>query len=151
MKSYRLLNLEKFKEMERLRARKRRANGWKDDPEKIKVRNAKRTSKQNIANAKAYRKKLLLETIGAYGGKCSCCGEMNPLFMTIDHINDDGAEERRKIGDGPSKGNKGRAGVHFYGYLKSQGFPKDRYRIMCFNCNCGRARNGGVCPHQERA
>lgn len=29
------------------------------------------------------------------------------------------------------------------------GFPPE-YQIQCFNCNLGRARNGGVCPHQAR-
>lgn len=24
----------------------------------------------------------------------------------------------------------------------------DRYQLLCFNCNCGRHRNGGVCPHK---
>jgi hypothetical protein len=22
--------------------------------------------------------------------------------------------------------------------------------VLCYNCNCGRARNGGVCPHQQK-
>ena len=24
----------------------------------------------------------------------------------------------------------------------------DTIQILCFNCNCGRARNGGICPHE---
>lgn len=26
------------------------------------------------------------------------------------------------------------------------GFPAE-YQILCFNCNIGRSRNGGRCPH----
>lgn len=28
-----------------------------------------------------------------------------------------------------------------------QGFPPS-FRVLCYNCNSGRARNRGVCPHQ---
>src|ERR1700676_3436135 len=31
----------------------------------------------------------------AYGGKCECCGENEMLFLSVDHINCDGAEHRR--------------------------------------------------------
>jgi hypothetical protein len=34
--------------------------------------------------------------------------------------------------------------------LKRLGWPKEKYRILCANCNHGRALNGGVCPHQQR-
>ncbi|MGI0024681.1 MAG: hypothetical protein ACREA4_05990, partial [Nitrososphaera sp.] len=34
----------------------------------------------------------------AYGGNlCTCCGETEPSFLTIDHIYEDGAEHRRSI------------------------------------------------------
>ncbi len=32
--------------------------------------------------------------------------------------------------------------------LKRRGWPKDGYTILCFNCNMGKAVNGGICPHQ---
>ena len=32
----------------------------------------------------------------------------------------------------------------------SRNFP-DFLQILCFNCNCGRNRNGGICPHMEAA
>jgi hypothetical protein len=105
----------------------------------------------NAIHCKSQRDRLLAEVIEAYGGICSCrrCDEVRPLFLTIDHVNNDGAAERRGLGDGPSpKSKKGRAGVNFYRWLKKNGFPRDRYRLMCFNCNCGRARNKGVCPHE---
>lgn len=38
-----------------------------------------------------------------------------------------------------------------YRWLKKQGFPKGDFRVMCFNCNLGRQRNGGECPHGVRA
>ena len=33
-----------------------------------------------------------------YGNRCSCCGEDNPLFLTIDHVNNDGHKLRSQHG-----------------------------------------------------
>lgn len=84
------------------------------------------------------RRKIKLEMIAAYGGACVCCGESNPGFLTVDHIAQDGHLER-SIG----------GGCHLYGRLKKMGWPRDRYQLLCYNCNCGRAKNGGVCPHED--
>lgn len=83
--------------------------------------------------------KCKLETITEYGGKCICCGETLPIFLTIDHVNEDGAEERRRLN------NPG--GHRFYRLLKKQGYPKDKYQILCFNCNHAK-HVLGTCPHQ---
>lgn len=76
---------------------------------------------------KIYRLKLRLETMIAYGGKCVSCGETKNLFLTLDHINNNGSKDRKKIG----------GGVDFYAYLKRLGFPgKDtQLQILCHNCN----------------
>jgi hypothetical protein len=88
--------------------------------------------------------KLRHEVIEAYGAACVCCGETKFVFLTIDHIMNDGAEHRREL-----FGNRVGRGGGFYRWLKKEGFPRDRFQLMCYNCNCGRARNGGICPHQE--
>jgi hypothetical protein len=80
------------------------------------------------------RKQIVID---AYGGKCECCGETTFEFLTIDHINNDGAEHRRRIG---GKGTK------IYKYLIEHDFPKDGYRLLCFNCNISRGFYG-YCPH----
>jgi hypothetical protein len=75
-----------------------------------------------------------------YGGKCVCCSESNFGFLTIDHVRYDEPSHRgrNRRYDGPGT---------IYSWLASHGMPKDGYRIMCYNCNLGRDRNGGVCPH----
>lgn len=87
----------------------------------------------------AFRKENLqqkrLEVIKAYGGKCNCCGEKAERFLSIDHINNDGKQEHGR-------------GLAFYYRIIKEGFP-DRLTILCFNCNIGRALNGGVCPHKS--
>ena len=94
------------------------------------------------AMQKRNRDRLKLEVLAAYGTVCSCCGEGNPLFLTIDHLNGDGKAHRVE-----ARGN-GAAGL--YPWLRRQGFPQDLGLVVaCFNCNSGRAVNGGVCPHVE--
>lgn len=83
------------------------------------------------------RRALRNEVKQAYGGKCSCCGEADFRFLTVDHINNDGAEHRRQI-----------SGSRIYNYLKKNNFPGG-FQILCWNCNSGRAINGGTCPHRE--
>jgi hypothetical protein len=74
----------------------------------------------------------------AYGGACVCCGCDIPEFLTIDHINGDGAKHRE---EGP--------GNRIYRWLKKNGFPKNNFQLLCFNCNCAKGIYG-TCPHQKK-
>lgn len=77
--------------------------------------------------------------IEGLGGKCSCCGEPNRGFLTLDHVNGQGLKHV-----------KSRGGQH--GVMKDvikSGFDKTRFCVLCFNCNCGRERNNGICPHKK--
>ena len=73
-----------------------------------------------------------------YGEKCACTGCSNPFpgldFLTIDHINNDGAAHRKQIGNS------------IYAWLKKNKFPGD-FQTLCWNCNMAKSRHGGVCPH----
>ena len=82
-------------------------------------------------------KKIIL---ARYGECCQCCGEAEFHFLTLDHIYSDGAQQRRAIGH--------KTGYNLYRWLINHGLP-DGYQTLCYNCNCGRARNGGVCPHKS--
>lgn len=76
-----------------------------------------------------------------YGGKCACCGEGRVAFLTIDHINNDGADRRREPGY--------HGGSYFYRKLLT--LPIDTtLQVLCYNCNCGR-RSTGVCPHVDNS
>lgn len=86
---------------------------------------------------KRYWKKLRLEVINAYGGKCVCCGETEERFLTLEHTWHDGAEHRK-------------AGKKVYQDLRGKGFPQDKgLTIMCWNCNMA-TRYGEPCPHKEK-
>lgn len=92
---------------------------------------------------KRQREKIRAEVFAAYGGyECACCLETNPLFLTIDHVNNDGAEHRREIWQKSRNG----SGSALYAWLKKQDFPPG-FQVLCFNCNCAKQRNGGICPH----
>ncbi len=71
--------------------------------------------------------------------KCACCGETHIEFLTIDHINNDGAKHRKDINSG--------GGHSFYRWLINNNFPQG-YRVLCFNCNCSLGMYG-YCPHQK--
>lgn len=86
------------------------------------------------------RAKNKADLFAAYGNKCACCGEDRPQFLSLDHINGDGGEHRRRIGG---------ATVLIYRDVKKQGYPKDRYRLLCFNCNMAYGLYG-KCPHKHK-
>lgn len=95
---------------------------------KFKENNTSYKSKQRVKN----------EVIQYYGGKCACCGESELIFLNIDHINQDGAEHRRKQPEASG-------GARFYYWLKKNNFPEG-YRVLCFNCNFA-IYHLGECPH----
>lgn len=92
-------------------------------------------------HARRIKGQLKAEVITAYGGRCACCGESMSQFLTIDHINNDGAEHRKSLGQFPF-------GKTIYKWLKERGFPKDNFQLLCFNCNCAKGLFGR-CPHQQ--
>ncbi len=82
------------------------------------------------------------EVIDAYGGSCACCGESESAFLTIDHIGGGGNKHRLFFT------RQGKNHVqHIRRELKNAGWPKDKYRLLCLNCNWA-TRNGCTCPHQ---
>ena len=107
-------------------------------------RSRKRTPEQRqraTERMKLLYAELRTEMIEAYGGQCKCCGESEATFLELDHIHSDGSAHRRKIGRGSH---------NTYRWAKKHGWPKDVFRLLCANCNQGRQRNGGVCPHEQR-
>ena len=87
--------------------------------------------------------KMKKEVIDAYGGVCACCQESELVFLTIDHIENDGNVHRHEVLKG-----RNTAGAKTYRWLKANGFP-DGFQVLCMNCNFGKHVNGGVCPHKR--
>ena len=66
---------------------------------------------------------------------CSCCGENTYEFLTLDHINGGGRQERLEH-------------PGYFRRLRKTGYPSG-YRVLCYNCNCCIGRYG-YCPHQTK-
>jgi len=89
--------------------------------------------KSNVAHRKK-RERDRIEAIQFYGGKCECCGESNMDMLTFDHINGVGEKEDKK------------SSLRYYRNKIEAGYPNDKFRLLCWNCN---AAIGifGYCPH----
>lgn len=104
-----------------------------------------------IDRSTIYYNKIKEAAYAAYGGYiCICCGETIQQFLTLDHINNDGCKHRRLI-NGPNKPNRNGigSGKDLYLWLKKNDYPTG-FQILCMNCNLGKSRNGGVCPHNTQ-
>lgn len=71
--------------------------------------------------------------IDHYGSKCQCCGQSDPRYLQIDHVNNDGHHHRIEVGR------------HIMSWAIKNNFPAG-LQLLCANCNSGKARYG-VCPH----
>ena len=95
------------------------------------------TFEKPITRTTAANRMLREEVITVYGAKCACCGETTREFLTIDHIEGGGGKHRKSL-----------QGTYFYRWLKNAGFPKDKFQLLCYNCNCSMAHRG-YCPHKS--
>ncbi len=117
-----------------------------NDPSKMegRKRERKRCYSKNLEYNRQYsierHRKHKLQVFEHYGMQCSCCGESVYEFLTIDHMNNDGAKHRKAIGEG---------GSAIYHWLVKNDFPEG-FQILCYNCNCGKRINSGICPHQRK-
>jgi hypothetical protein len=133
MRDYNIKNREKVLKLKRdLHSKKRKDPVWVDAERK---------------RGRDYHNRIRHEVMMAYGGyRCACCGETEPAFLSIDHIKNDGAEHRRQISSRPGNG-KGASGPTWK-WIIDNGFPEG-FQVLCMNCNFGKARNGGICPHHK--
>ena len=84
-----------------------------------------------------YMQHLRKQFFEMYGGSCMCCGEKDVRFLTLDHVNGNGAVHRRRLSQ--------------IGVLREalSNLNTEEYQILCYNCNLGKAINDGVCPHHK--
>lgn len=100
----------------------------------------KKWREQRNQYTKKYSEKIRFEVLQRYGGnppKCACCGEIQIEFLTIDHINNDGAKHRKEIGG------------RLYQWLYKKEYMPDRFQVLCINCNYAKQWYG-KCPHQNK-
>ncbi len=95
------------------------------------IEKARRIVNESIA-------KIKLEVMTHYGLQCACCGEDEYTFLTLDHINNDGAEHRKSLSDHFAR--------RIYLWARKNNYPSS-LQTLCMNCNWGKRMNSGVCPH----
>lgn len=106
-----------------------------NDPEKFQ-----RRSEDNKKRSKLRRQTHRLIVLQHYSQgtmKCSCCGETNIPFLTIDHLNGGGRQHRISLGI---------FGSALYSWLIENEFPEG-FSVMCMNCNHAKGMYG-QCPHE---
>lgn len=77
------------------------------------------------------------ECVDGLGGECACCGEIARTMLEIDHIGGNGNIHRKAAG--------GSVGV--YNEIIALGFPRNKFQVLCGNCNKSKMRNSGLCEH----
>lgn len=77
---------------------------------------------------KEMRITLKMEVLAQYGQACVFCGFSDYRALQIDHILDNGAQERKSLGGQNFSGHR------FYYWLKKRNWPKG-YQTLCANCN----------------
>jgi hypothetical protein len=95
--------------------------------------------KKTSATRRARYYRLKEAVYQAYGGGCTCCGETEPLFLSVDHVHGNGYDHRLM--------GKNCRGDMLYKWIIDNNFPAD-FQLLCMNCNWGRGRNNGICPHK---
>ncbi len=80
---------------------------------------------KNPRLSRGFNHRLRVVTFKAYGERCARCDEDDIDVLCIDHINNDGAAHRKKIGGG---------GVVLYQWLKNNNWPTG-FQTLCWNCN----------------
>ena len=130
---------ERRREIKRISEAKRRA-----DPNKLQKQKEYQKKYRKSYNkergrelAKQRRFEQRLEVIKYYGGRCSCCGESDPCFLAIDHINGGGNKHRKSLGQAHC--------ITPRWYIKNN-FPKG-FQVLCHNCNMAKGLYGR-CPHE---
>ena len=135
---YRKAHMEKFA----ANAREYRKRNQEVYRERMRIRGRElywENPQHHRSKAISQRKKLRDSVFSAYGGYvCNCCGETIPEFLTLDHINNDGAEHRKMIGTG---------GNNLLQWLKKHSFPEG-FQVLCWNCQWGKNLSG-ECPHKR--
>ena len=133
-KKWRDKNRQKCRESSRERMRQYR----KENPEKMRIIAYKSYLKNKgkyLEYNRGKRMQIRLKVLSHYGNKCTCCGLEDSRFLSLNYINNDGHVWRKT------------SGYSLVNWIIKNNYPTD-IQLLCYNCNMGKAFNGGICPHK---
>ena len=130
-REYRKKNADKIKTYRNQYMSTTYKNKKADYDKEYRDRNKEKIRKRSVQ----YNQRIRLDAISRYGGICSCCGESELGFLSIDHIEGGGNKHRKTFK------------TSIYRWLKKNNYP-DGFQILCHNCNMAKAFYG-MCPHQR--
>ena len=125
------------------KARNMRYYEQRKDPEWVKHLNARQLeySQKNRdkikKRGKEIRDALKIEIFTHYSKgtpNCACCHVNEIHFLSMDHINNDGAAHRKEV---PMS--------DLYRWLRRNNYPNN-FQVLCMNCNFAKG-HFGMCPH----
>ncbi len=105
--------------------------------ENTKIWNRNRRIMDRVGVAKkgrAFREKLKIEVFSHYSNgfpKCNKCGYIDIRALCLDHINNDGAEHRKKLTKNSYRGGNA---IAIYLDVRRRNYPKG-FQVLCHNCN----------------
>jgi hypothetical protein len=124
------------------RCKKLSRNWRKSNPEMVKAQKRRHTIKyidKFVSRVRRWKSDEKRRFVEAYGGACTCCGETEITFLTCEHLDRELTKKHREIG---------LLGSQLYRVIRLEGYPKDKYTVLCMNCNFAR-KEGKSCPHES--
>jgi len=120
-----------------IREKKAYQKRWNADPAN-KAKKKLYDQSRRAGRRKKEMARLRGRLLSVYGPKCTCCGETEEQFLSLDHVHNNGSDERKRMD----------RSTIYRKALKSQ--PSGDYQILCWNCQRGKYLNGGICPHKSK-
>lgn len=99
----------------------------------------------SACNSSAGRARAKLKLYAAFGGRCSCCGEEHPYFLTLEHVNGGNPAKRRKVN---GRSVVARIQPQLINEAEREGWDRAKYDLLCLNCNFAKG-HFGECPHKS--
>lgn len=142
---------KKYRKTHRETETARAAKWQKANPEKVRVR-TKRHAPKHAVYMRGWRRRLRDTALIKLGAKCAnpACQWLNAdgsrgcqdsRCLQIDHVNSDGAQERREM--------KGKDSMAIYRKVLAD--QEGRYQLLCANCNwIKRSQKGEHAPYKYR-
>lgn len=88
-----------------------------------------------LTHARSHYRRLKDKIFAHYGAVCGCCGETDEVVLTLDHVNNDGAEHRRQLTKQRRKPTPTcSVGGDFLRWVIRNNYPPS-IQVLCFHCN----------------